>query len=73
MKAIMSGERKDLKCESIKHLHAPHYPNLSIEKILEFASNFAQLEEYFPEARDLPMLNRQVSITSAYFLTASIL
>ena len=59
LKALISGKKRAIKTNDVRHLYAPQYDSLSISKILEFASAFPAVNEYLPEARDIPALPRQ--------------
>ena len=59
MKALMSNKKKALKTTAVKHLYAPQYDTLSVGKLLDFAAAYPAIEEYLPEARDIPLLPRQ--------------
>ena len=61
MKSIMNMERKAIKNNAVKYIFAPQYDTLSIEKILEFANQYAEFVKYLPDPRDIHMLPRQVS------------
>ena len=63
-------QKKALKNSEIKHCFAPQYESLSIKRLFEFCSLHPEVFEYFPEERDLPRLNRQVS-THLYNLSTS--
>ena len=57
----MEKQKLAIKAADVKYLYAPQYKSLSIKELLEFAADYHEVEDYFPEARDLPMLPRQVS------------
>ena len=59
MKALMSGKKRAIKTNDVRHLYAPQYDTLSISKILAFAADYPAVQEYLPEARDIPTLPRQ--------------
>lgn len=61
MKLIVCMKKKALKTSEVKHLYAPQYSSLSIKELLQFVGQYGELEHYFPEAKDFPMLPRQVS------------
>lgn len=65
MKAVMCRQKKAIKTGAVKYIFAPQYETLSIEKILEFASQYADVLQHLPEERDQHMLPRQVSTASA--------
>ena len=58
----MGMKKKAISNKEVKHLYAPQYPSLSIEKILEFANQFQELSHYMPDQCDIPLLPRQVSL-----------
>ena len=59
IKDIMRGKKKAIKTSEVKYLYAPQYDSLSISKLLDFAAAYQAIEDYLPEARDIPMLPRQ--------------
>ena len=59
MKALVAGKKKAIKTTAVRHLYAPQYDTLSVGKLLDFAAAYAAVEEYLPEARDIPLLPRQ--------------
>lgn len=59
MKALMARKKKALKTSDMKYLYAPQYDTLSISKLLDYAAAYHAVEEYMPDARDIPMLPRQ--------------
>ena len=58
MKALIAKKKKAIKTEAVKYLYAPQYSSLSLQKVLEFAGQFEEVAEYFPDDRDIPMLAR---------------
>ena len=65
----MAKKRKAVKTGQIKHLYAPQYNSLSVDKILAFAWQFNEIHAYFPEKRDISMLPRQVSFCPQLLLS----
>ena len=70
LKDLVTGKRKckdafsvnilraDIKCDAVKVLYAPHYENLSIERILEQARKNPVINDYLPEDRDMHKVPR---------------
>ena len=48
-----------IKNTCVKHIFAPQYENLSIEKVLEFAQEHAEVWDYLPARKDCYRLSRQ--------------
>ena len=48
-----------IKDTGIKHIFAPQYETLTVEKILEFAQEHAQVWDYLPARKDCYRLSRQ--------------
>ena len=61
IKSIMCKQKRAIKTSAVKYMFAPQYDTLSIEKILAFSSQYAEVLNYLPEERDMHMLPRQVS------------
>ena len=61
MKDLMSKKRKAIKSSEIQTLTVPQYESLSIKRMLDFASAYNELEDYFPDPREIPNLPRSVS------------
>ena len=40
LKELMSGQRKRIKCDDVKFISVPFFEGISVENMLEFASNF---------------------------------
>ena len=60
-KAVIGKKKRAIKTNAIKYLYAPQYDTLSIKKVLDFAAAYAGFEDYMPDAKDVPLLPRQVS------------
>lgn len=52
MKAVMCRQKRAIKASAVKYIFAPQYETLSIEKILTFASQYADVLQHLPEERD---------------------
>jgi hypothetical protein len=63
MKEVIAGRKKAIKTTDVKHLYAPQYETLSMEKILQFAFQLdrARITNFMPDDKDIPFLPRQVS------------
>ena len=62
MKDLLSKKRKAIKTSEIQTLNVPQYESLSIKKMLDFASAYNEVEDYFPDPREIPHLPRSVSL-----------
>ena len=64
------GTKGYIKGSAIKHLAVPHYDNLTLKLIMEWATaNYAAVvERFFPQARELEKFPRQVSPLSLLLL-----
>ncbi len=58
MKDILAGKKKALKVSEMKYLFVPQYESLSVKRILEFASSFPRVYEYFPIEKEVHSLPR---------------
>ena len=61
IKDLMAKKRKALKATEVHTIAVPQYETLSIKKLLDFAAAYHQLEDYFPDPREIPQLPRSVS------------
>ena len=61
MKDLLAKRKKAIKAAQVQTLNVPQYESLSIKKMLDFAAAYAQIEDYFPDPREIPQLPRQVS------------
>ena len=55
----MSRKKAYIHVDDVKTLHVPQYKNLSIEKILTFASTKPKVEKFLPDGIDLPKVPKQ--------------
>ena len=62
MKDIISTKKKAIKTSDIVYIYAPHYPALTIDKVLEFSNNYHGVVDYLPHPKDIAALPRQVSL-----------
>ena len=46
----------------MRHVTAPHYETLTIEKIGEFCEGHPAIFQYFPDAKEMPKIPRQWTI-----------
>ena len=56
----MAKKRKALKSSQVQTMQVPMYESLSIKKLLDFSAAYSQLEDYFPDPREIPQLPRSV-------------
>ena len=61
IKDLMAKKCKALKATEVQTLSVPQYEALSIKKLLDFAASYQQLEDYFPDPREIAALPRSVS------------
>ena len=54
MKDILAQKRAFVHIDDVKTIYVPQYKNLSVEKILEFATEKPRLEQFLPDDIDLP-------------------
>ena len=54
LKDILSRKKAYVHSDQVKTVHVPQYTNLSVEKILEFASSKPGIERYLPDDPDIP-------------------
>ena len=47
-----------IKCNELKMIFVPYYPNLTIEKFLSLLVRYPEVREFLPEDRDIPKLPR---------------
>ena len=59
MYSLIGGKKKYIKCDDVRVCFVPHYDGLSVEKILEWATFFEDVDNYMPDERDRPKLPRQ--------------
>ena len=62
MKDLLSKRRKAVKSADVQTINVPMYDSLSIKKMLDFAAAYNEVEDYFPDPREIPQLPRQVSV-----------
>ena len=55
LRDIASGAKLNLKCDKIKVYIVPYYESLSVERMLEFASQYEEVSRY------LPALKREIN------------
>ena len=61
MKDLLSKKKKAIKASEVQTLSVPQYETLSIKKMLDFAASYQQIEDFFPDPREISQLPRQVS------------
>jgi hypothetical protein len=53
MKDIISGLKRFIPCDKIKHLYVPQYETLKLELILKNVLSMPDAAQHFPEAKEL--------------------
>ena len=48
MRDIVTGKRKKVKEINVKHINVPHFEELKIERMIEFASHYQEVIECLP-------------------------
>lgn len=67
LRDLASGKRKILKTEAVKYYEIPHYEGLSMEDMLAFSKQYAEVPKYLPvEQREIKKLPRQYISTLLY-------
>ena len=59
MKDLANRKKLHLKNDQVKTIHVPQYKNLSLAKILDFASNQPRVFDYLPDEPDLAKIPKQ--------------
>ena len=54
LKDLMNGRKKYLLNEQVHTITVPHYENLTLKHIGEFASQQPIISDYLPDPADLP-------------------
>ena len=54
LKDILAQRKAYVNVDDVKTIYVPQYKNLSVEKILAFATSKPRLEHYLPDDIDLP-------------------
>ena len=59
LRDIVSGNRKTIKSADLQHIHVPHFTNLSVEKMLEWAKQYPEVFQVLPvEQSEIAVLHR---------------
>ena len=58
MKDLLSKKKKAIKSSEVQTLNVPQYESLSIKKLLDFAAAYNEVEDFFPDPREIPQLPR---------------
>ena len=58
MKDLLSKKKKAIKASEVQTLNVPQYESLSIKKLLDFAAAYNEVEDFFPDPREIPQLPR---------------
>ena len=59
MKDLISGAKKFLKCDQIRHLYVPQYETLKLEEIYKFMDTKPSCKHYFPIEKEMRKLPKQ--------------
>jgi hypothetical protein len=59
LRDICNRKKLRLKNDAIKTLHVPQYKNLTLNHIMDFASNHPKVFDYLPDEPDLPKIPKQ--------------
>ena len=59
MKDLISGEKKHIKADNIKHLAVPQYESLSVKQIKKFIAEHPEGLLYLPEEQEWEKLPKQ--------------
>jgi len=59
LKDLANRKKLHLKNDQVKTIHVPQYKNLSLAKILDFASNQPRVFDYLPDEPDLAKIPKQ--------------
>ena len=62
------GKRKFITCDDIRTLACPQYEGLSIESILEEATQDKRVKTYLPDERDMHKVPRQWIVNIVYMI-----
>ena len=69
MRDLASGKRRAIKSTDVKHIGVPLFEGLSTNDILNFASNYPEVQQALPEEqRETDKLLRQYIINVVYTL-----
>ena len=58
-KPVLALKKLSLKNDRIKTLHVPQYKNLTLNHIMDFASNHPKVFDFLPDEPDLPKIPKQ--------------
>ena len=72
LRDMANGNKSYVKAKDIHHLYAPQYENLTVEKMMTWASrnHAAVVRDYFPIPREYGKFSRQVRATSSISILA---
>ena len=59
LKDLCNNKKLHLRNDQVKTIHVPQYKNLSLAKILDFASNQPRVFDYLPDEPDLAKVPKQ--------------
>ena len=66
MKDLISGAKKFLKCDQIRHLYVPQYETLKLEEIYLFMKSKSTCYNYFPIEKEMKKLPKQWIVNVLY-------
>ena len=56
MKDMISGAKKFIRCDSVKHLYVPQYETLKCRLILDNIMTMPEVMKYLPDLKEIPKL-----------------
>ena len=59
LKALLSGEKKYIRCKDVEYVFVAQYDSLSVERMLRFADDYPGVFDYLPERKEIPKLPRK--------------
>ena len=59
LKDIISGEKKYIHQDDVKHITMPYYKGITLKNIFEVLGNYPALGPYAPDAKDVKRLPRE--------------
>ena len=68
---LMSGKKKFIKCDAVKNIYVPQYEGLSVERMMQEASQSPDLMHYLPDSKRLPTCRGSTLQTSSTQYSAS--
>ena len=56
LKDLISGKKKKIYGKDVRHVTIPQYENLTIEAISNFVTQYGEVEDYLPDAIEIPKI-----------------